>query len=123
MAKKRRLSPNALAKLKDDFAGLRGITDYRPTKSEYDVATIQTVDTTYDDLLDEEARAEAHLADVRNQIADNGTEYTLKMKGSRQQVIAQYGDDSPEFEAVGGKRTSNRRTGGRRGSGNNTPNG
>ena len=123
MPKKRRLSPNALAKLKDDFAGLRGITDYRSSKADFEVPAIQAVDTAYDSLLDEEAQTEAHLADIRNQIADKGTEYTLKMKGSRQQVVAQYGDDSPEYETVGGTRTSNRRTGGRRSSSNNAPTG
>ena len=35
MARKKRLSPNQLADLKDDFAGLKTIQDYAPAKNEF----------------------------------------------------------------------------------------
>lgn len=125
MARKKRLSPNQLADLKDDFAGLKTIQDYAPAKNEFKVATVQAVDNELDALLEGEAQAKVTLDNFRDRIADKGTEYTVKMKGVRQQVVAQYGDDSPEYEAVGGTRISNRRTGLRRGKGGNgdTPTG
>jgi hypothetical protein len=124
MAKKKRLSPNQKAELKNDLAGLKTITDYKPTKDEFKTIEVETVDTHVDSVDEQIAQTEAHLADLRNQSADLGTLYVKKIKGVRQQVIAQYGDDSPEYETVGGKRTSNRRSPVRRinGGGGNTPN-
>lgn len=122
MAKKKRLSPNQKAELKNDLAGLKAITTYNPTKDEFKTAVIETVDNELETLDDEIAQAEAHLADLRNQAADKGKEYIKKMKGARQQIIAQFGDDSPEYEAVGGTRTSNRKLPRPRGRGENSNN-
>lgn len=125
MAQKKRLSPNQKAELKGDLAGLKTITTYNPSNIELKTEAVVAVDEQLDSVDEQIAQAEAHLADLRNQSADLGASYVKKMKGVRQQTIAQYGDDSPEYEAVGGKRTSNRATPRRRNvsGGNNTPNG
>jgi hypothetical protein len=125
MAKKKRLSPNQLAKLKNDYAGLKTIQNYNPPKDEFKTTEVEKTDNKIDSLLELEAQKEAELSDLRNQIADTGTEYTQVMKGVRQQVVAQFGDDSPEYESVGGIRTSNRKSGLHRGKEGNdkTPNG
>ena len=123
MPRKKRLSPNQKAELKNDWAGLKTITTYAPAQVEFKTNEVEAVDTQLDNMDDQISQAEAHLADLRNQAADIGVTYVKKLKGVRQQVVAQYGDDSPEYEAVGGTRTSNRRTGLHRGRDNNTPNG
>lgn len=110
MPQKKRLSPNQKAELKGDFAGLKSITSYKPSKDEFKTSDIEAIDTRLDNLDEQISQAEAQLADLRNQAADTGAEYVKKMKGARQQIVAQFGDDSPEYEAVGGIRTSNRKS-------------
>ena len=107
---KRRLSPNKLAETKASFAGLRSIGDYAPVKTEYKVSEIEPVEAAIDSLTEQEAQLLVQLGDVRDQLADKGTAFTQKMKGAAQQVIAQYGDDSPQIQALGRKRTSERAT-------------
>ncbi len=110
MARKIRLSPNKLAEIKGSFAGLKTIPDYKPVKAEFEVSLIQAVETTVDELTLQEAQLSAQLNDVRDRLADKGKEFTQKMKGAAQQVIAQYGDDSPEIQKLGRVRSSERAT-------------
>ena len=123
MAKNQRLSPNALAELKGEFTNLKNMADYAPFKDEHKVAAIQTVETALDSLIIEEAQAIAKLAALRDSIAESGTEFAQKMKGARQQVIAQFGEDSAEVQALGLKRASDRQTGQRKKTGSNPPKG
>lgn len=111
MAKKKRLSPNKLAELKSDFAGLKQIQGYAPIKDEFKVGEIQPIETALDNLLVQEAQTVAQLDAIRDQIADKGDLFVQKMKGAAQQVTAQFGDDSPEIQSLGRKRASERATG------------
>lgn len=122
MPRKKRLSPNQIAELDDDFAGLKSIPDYNPVKEEFKVSEIEPVKAALAAKNDEISQKEAEISELRGEAADIGGLYVKKMKGARQQIVAQYGDDSPEYEAVGGTRTSNRRRSARRGTGGNTPN-
>ena len=110
MARKSRLSPNQLAELKASFAGLKTISGYAPVKAEFKVSEITLVETAIDTLTEQELRLLTQIADLRAQIADKGAQFQAKMKGAAQQVIAQYGDDSPEIQALGRKRLSDRAT-------------
>jgi hypothetical protein len=125
MAKKKRLSPNQKAELKRNLAGLKTIANYAPTNPEFKTEAVEAVDEQLDVKDDEIDQTEAHMDELRGESADIGDVYSKKMKGVRQQVIAQFGDDSPEYEAVGGIRASNRKSGLHRGKGDNndTPNG
>jgi hypothetical protein len=114
MAKTKRLSPNKLAELKSEFTNLKSITAYKPFKDEYKTSAIDPVISNLDNLLGEEARTIAALADLRDRIAAAGTELEAKMKGARQQAIAQFGEDSSEIQSLGLKRTSERLTGQRK---------
>lgn len=110
----KRLSPNQLAEIKSNFAGLKQITDYAPVKDEYKVSEIEPIETALDNLLTQEAQLIAQLADVRDQIAEKGGEFSQKMTGAAQQVIAQFGDDSAEIQSLGRKRKSDRISGRRK---------
>lgn len=110
MAQNKRLSPNQLAEIKSNFAGLKQIQGYAPIKDDYKVTAIQPVETALDNLLLQEAQLERQLADVRDQIAEKSTDLVRRMNGAVQQVIAQFGDDSPELQALGRKRKSERAT-------------
>lgn len=123
MAKNTRLSPNQLAKEKTYFENLKAIEGYRSQKPEYEVAAIQAVVTDLDASIARESTLLAELAEVRDIIAAKGTELVQKNDGSVIQVAAQFGEDSPQYQSLGRKRKSERRTGRRGGSGKsgNTP--
>lgn len=123
MAKKTRLSPNKLAKEKESFANLKAITGYSPARAEYEVAVIQPIVDAGDSLRVLEAQKKAELADIRDQIAAKDSEFVEKNDGAALQVAAQYGEDSPEYQSLGRKRKSERRTRRPSNTGGNTPNG
>lgn len=89
MAKKR-LSPNQLSEVKANFVGLKQIADYESLKDEYKVAAIQTIETELDALLVKEAQLSAQLDDTRDQIAAKGADFSERMVGATQQIIAQH---------------------------------
>ena len=122
MAKKKRLSPNQKAELKRHLAGLKTITNYAPVNTEFTLARAETIDEQLDAKDGEIDIHDARGDELRGESADIGQDYSKFMKGVRQQIVAQFGDDSPEYEAVGGVRVSNRRSGLHRGNGGNTPN-
>jgi hypothetical protein len=122
MAKKKRLSPNEKAKLKRDLAGLKTITDYVSSNPEFSAEMVEAVDTRLDAKDQEIDQFDARRDELRGESADIGALYVAKLKGVRRQVVARYGDDSPEYEAVGGTRASNRKSGLHRGNGGETPN-
>lgn len=108
MAVPRKLSPNQLAEAKAGLAGLKGIDGYAPVNDDFAVAAIEPIVTTIDELTAQEAQLAAQLAAVRDRLADKGTEFAQRMKGAAQQVVAQFGDDSAEIQALGRKRSSER---------------
>ena len=123
MAKKRRLSPNRLAEEKSYFASLKKIQNYTPLRAEYKVTAIQAVEGEGDELRVLEAQKKAELDEIRDRIAEVDTSFVEKNDGAAIQVAAQYGEDSPEYQSLGRKRKSERKTGGRRKSGgDNKPN-
>lgn len=111
MAKNARLSPNKLAKEKENFASLKQITGYDPRKDEYKVANIQTVVDRLDASLEREAQLNAELDTLRDQIAADCTALSEKNDGAALQVAAQFGEDSNEYQSLGRKRKSERATG------------
>lgn len=122
MAKKKRLSPNQLAKEKGYFTNLKNIADYRPQRDEYAVEAIQPIEDDLDALLEEETRLLARLAEVRDGIAEKGTAFAEKNDGAAIQAAALFGEDSPQYQSLGRTRKSERSTGRRPGSGGgNTP--
>lgn len=114
MAKKRRLSPNDLAREKTYFANLKKIQGYAPHRTEYSVAEIEPVEERCDSLRELEAQKAAELKDIRDQIADADTSFVEKNDGAALQAASQFGEDSPEYQSLGRKRKSERKTGGRR---------
>lgn len=120
MAKNKRLSPNDLAKEKGYFANLKKIEGYDPRNPAYTVEAIETVVERIDARLEREAQLLGELAEVRDFLAADCTTLVEKNDGAALQTAAQYGEDSTQYQSLGRKRKSERKTGGRR-SGNNAP--
>lgn len=121
MTRRKRLSPNQLAEEKGYFSNLKNISAYRSLKPEYEVSAIQAVVDELDAAMTEEPQLMARLAAVRDIIAEKGYQLAEKNDGAVIQVAAQFGEDSPEYQSLGRKRKSERRTR-RRSAGNGTGN-
>ena len=100
---------------------MKKIVGYDPRKPEYEVAAIEPVVTRLDASLEREAQLLGELAEVRDLIAEDSTMLVEKNDGAALQTAAQFGEDSVEYQSLGRKRKSERRTGSRK-SGNTTPN-
>lgn len=123
MARNRRLSPNKLALEKGYFANLKAIAGYSPARAEFKVEEIQPIADSCDSLRVLEAQKQAELDEIKDRIAASDTALMAKLDGAAGQCGAQFGEDSAEYASLGRKRKSERRTGGRRSSGGNTPTG
>lgn len=123
MARNRRLSPNKLALEKGYFANLKAIAGYAPLRAEFKVAEIQPFADECDSLRVLETQKQAELDDIKDRIAASDTTFVARLDGSAVQVGAQFGEDSTEYQSIGRTRKSERRSGGRRGTGGDKPNG
>lgn len=121
MAKKKRLSPNQLAKEKAYFENLKAMEGYRSQNPEYEIAAIQSVVDEVDETTAREATLLAEIAEVRDILAEKGTELAAKNDGAAIQVAAQFGEDSSQYQSLGRKRKSERLTRGRTAPSENTP--
>jgi hypothetical protein len=95
---------------RNSVAALQGIAGYAPANPAYSVAAIMTLQTEMTAARDAEAQAAAALATARDTAAAKEWEFHNRVLGMKDQVIAQFGRDSNEVQAVGLKKASERRT-------------
>jgi hypothetical protein len=110
----RRLSPAQIQINKNDFAALKAITDYAPANSTYKVEAIQGVETDLNSKQQHEAQIAATQAAARDDAVAKEWEHHNLMLGARDQVVAQFGRDSNEAQAVGLKKKSEYKSPGRK---------
>ena len=110
----KRLRPAQVQTNKDSFAALKNIADYAPVNPAYTVAKIQTSETGLNNKAQLESQANAAAAAARDDSVANEWEHHNLMLGARDQVVAQYGRDSNEAQAVGLKKKSEYKTPGRK---------
>jgi hypothetical protein len=102
----KRLNPSVLASDTDSFSALQAITTYTPANSAFATAAINTIRTNLLAAQHVEAQAAAAAATARDNAVANEWEFHNAMIGAKDQVVAQYGRDSNEAQAVGRKKTS-----------------
>jgi hypothetical protein len=110
----KRLRPAQVQTNKDNFAALKNISDYAPANPAYTVAKIQSSETGLNNKAQVESQANAAAAAARDDSVANEWEHHNLMLGARDQVVAQYGRDSNEAQAVGLKKKSEYKTPGRK---------
>ena len=97
----RRLRPSELQADLDAFAALQGISDYAPANKNYTVAKVQPLK----DAMDAADEMETQTAAATKSARDNATkaewDFHNAVIAAKQQVVAQYGDDSNQAQAVG----------------------
>jgi len=101
-----RLKPSVLQADEDGFAALQSIAGYAPSNPAYAIAAITAAQTELDNAQDAEAQAEAAAATARDTAVAREWAFHNLMLGVKQQVIAQFGKDSDEVQAIGLKRES-----------------
>ncbi len=102
------LSPGNLQADAAVVAAIQGMTDYKPAKADYAMEKLTAADTAVTSTTTAFTQAEVAYEAARDaMVAAQWTRHNLAL-GAKQQVLAQYGDDSDQAQAVGLKKKSER---------------
>lgn len=110
----RRINPAQIQTNKKDFAALKANSKYAPANPAYKVETIAAVETEMDAAGALESQISAALAAARDDRVALEWKHHNLMLGARDQVVAQFGRDSNEAQAVGLKKKSEYKSPGRK---------
>lgn len=110
----KRVRPSQVQTNKDDFANLKALSGYAPANPAYKVDLIQASENKLDADAQTEAQTIVAAKNARdNAVASEWAHHNL-MLGARDQVVAQFGRDSNEAQAVGLKKKSEYKSPGRK---------
>jgi hypothetical protein len=102
----KRLPPAKIGADESGFAALQAITGYTPINPAYTLNAVRTAHMELENLRRAEAQAAQALASARESAVAQEWEFHNLMLGVKEQVIAQFGKDSDEVQALGLKRKS-----------------
>ena len=102
----RRLSPGVVETDKASFAALQAIAGYAPANPTYALAAITSAKTELEAAQQAEAQALAAAASARDNATAKEWAFHNLVRGAKDQVVAQFGRDSNEVQAVGLKKAS-----------------
>jgi hypothetical protein len=102
----KRLSPVKIEADKNGFAALRAITNYTPINPAYSLKSVTAAYAELESVRQAQARAAKAAAAAREQQVAKEWEFHNLMLGVKEQIIAQFGKDSDEVQALGLKRKS-----------------
>lgn len=117
--KTKRLRPSVLQADIDAYAALQAIADYRPANNAFEAANGASAKTAMETKQTDEVQKQTAADSARDDAV--GVEWAFHdyILGVKDQVKAQYGPNSNEYQSLGLKKKSEYRTG-RRGSSGNT---
>lgn len=102
----RRIAPSVLQADRDAFAALKNMPTYKSAQTQFDVAAIQTLADTMVAKSDIEAQKQADLNAARDEATTAEWDFHNGILGAKDQVIAQFGDDSNQVQSLGLKKKS-----------------
>ena len=102
----RRIKPSDLLEDEEVYHALKDINNYAPANADYAMAAIATTYDEWQTAKAEEAQAAANLDAKRDNAVAKSWAFHNKILGSKNQVIAQFGDNSNEAQAVKRKKKS-----------------
>lgn len=121
----KRLNPSVLAEDLEIFANLKGMQGYAPANSAYTVAAITIINTNRAAAGDTEVQTTAAAETARDNHVGLQWDFHNAMLGAKNQVVAQFGPDSNEAQAMKLKKKSEyknpTRKSGKSGDGSSTP--
>ena len=101
-----RLRPSQLQEDRDAFAALKEISGYAPANPDFTILHIETAQGNMVDARDVEAQKQAALDTARDDATAKEWAFHNAVLGAKDQVKAQFGDNSNELQAVGLKKKS-----------------
>jgi hypothetical protein len=104
-----RLRPAQIEADRNSLVALRAMAGYAPTNAAYSVAAMTELEAAATSAQDAETLAAAALATARDRAAEKEWELHNRTLGVKDQVTAQFGRDSNEVQALGLKKTSERK--------------
>lgn len=104
-----RLRPAQISDDEDGLAALEGMAGYAPANQAYTVAAITAARAALQRAQTAEAQAEAALAGARDNSVAAEWEFHNLILGAKDQVIAQFGRNSNEVQALKLKKASERK--------------
>ena len=110
----KRLKPAQIEADRTSFAALQTIDGYAPANAAFTLAKATEAEAAVRSAQAAEAQAEAALAAARDAAVAREWEFHNLMIGAKDQVMAQFGRDSNEVQAVGRKKASERKAPARR---------
>ncbi len=102
----KRLPPGKIEADENGFAALEQIQGYTPINNTYSLGAVRSAHEELRDLRHAAAAAQAEAQAARDSAVAKEWEFHNLMLGVKEQVIAQFGKDSTEVEALGLKRKS-----------------
>lgn len=105
----RRLSPALMGADESSFAALQALTGYAPANQSYTLAAVTSAHAALQGAQTAETQAEAALGTARDNAVAREWEFHNLMLGVKDQVTAQFGRDSNEVQALGLKKSSERK--------------
>lgn len=111
----KRLPPVKIEADENGFAALQAIPDYTPINPAYSLKAVGGVHAELEGLRQREAQAAMAAAAARTHAVAKEWEFHNLMLGVKEQIIAQFGKDSKEVQALGLKRKSEYKSPRRRG--------
>lgn len=110
----RRIPTKILEEDRYALIGLQSLDSYTPANSNFDTATLTTLHSQMLAVQSELISTMQRIDALRDKVADAENAFHNGIQGAKNQVIAQYGDDSLEIQTLGRKRKSERRRPSRR---------
>jgi hypothetical protein len=105
----KRIAPGVLQADRESYAALQTVPGYTPNNPTFSLIALQSAQTEMNGAQTLEAQAAANLAVARDAAVAKEWEFHNLVLGMRDQVVAQFGRDAPEVQAVGLKRVSERK--------------
>ncbi len=102
----KRLRPAQIQEDRDAFAALQTVAGYAPANPAYALTAVATAQASLNDAQRAEAQAVAAAAAARDDAVAKEWEFHELMLRAKDQIIAQFGKNSNEVQAVGLKKKS-----------------
>lgn len=115
-----RIKPSLLAIDLETYAAMHNLSDYAPANAAYDKPSNTT---RYNDMIakqQREAQLAGELASARDDRVASEWAFHNGMLGTKDQVGAQYGNDSNEYQSMGRKKKTEYKRPTRKGGGSGT---
>lgn len=111
MAKQsRRIPPSKIVEDEEAFAALKAVANYAPANSAYTVAAIEQAYRELQEARTAEVQADAAAKTASDRVVEKQANFHGLVIGARDQVMAQFGRNSDQVQAVGRKKESDYKT-------------